>query len=81
MKNFIGKLGSRKLWTAIIGVVSGLGVIFGVDQGVVSTISGALMSIASVVTYIITEGKIDAASVADAIDKTQKAIEDIQEVE
>ena len=81
MKNFISKLGSRKLWTAIAGVASGLCVIFGADQGVASTISGALLSIVSVVTYIVTEGKIDAAAVADAIKKAQEAVEDIREVE
>ena len=81
MKNFIVKLSSRKLWTAIVGIATGLGIVFGVDQGTVSTLSGAVIAALSVVSYIVTEGKIDAASVADAIKKTQEAIEDIQEVE
>lgn len=73
MKQLLKKLSSRKLWTAIVGVVTGLGIVFGVDQGVASTISGALVSVLSVISYIVTEGKIDAASVADAIDKAQQA--------
>ena len=73
MKQLLKKLSSRKLWTAIVGVVTGLGIVFGVDQGVASTVSGALVSVLSVISYIVTEGKIDAASVADAIDKAQQA--------
>ena len=81
MKNFIKKLSSRKLWTAIVGVATGIGIVFGVDAGTVSTISGALVSVMSVISYIVTEGKIDAASVADAIEKSQKAISEYKEVE
>ena len=73
MNQLLKKLSSRKLWTAIVGVVTGLGIVFGVDQGVASTISGARVSVLSVISYIVTEGKIDAASVADAIDKAQQA--------
>ena len=54
------KLTSRKLWTAIVGIVAGIAVLFGLEEGAVSTISGAVMSIASVMTYVITEGKVDA---------------------
>ncbi len=73
MKNFIKKLSSRKLWTAIFGVMSGLSIVFGVDQSAAATISGAVVAVISVVTYIVTEGKLDAASVADAIKKVQQA--------
>jgi len=73
MKNLVKKLSSRKLWSAVLGVVSGLSIVFGADQGAVSTLSGAVVSVLSVITYIVTEGKIDAASVADAIEKVQQA--------
>ena len=73
MKNFIKKISSRKLWTAVLGIVSGLSIVFGADQGVISTLSGAVVSVASVIAYIVTEGKIDAASVADTIEKLQQA--------
>ena len=73
MKNFIKKISSRKLWTAVLGIVSGLSIVFGLDQGVISTLSGAVVSVASVIAYIVTEGKIDAASVADTIEKLQQA--------
>ncbi|MBQ2819481.1 MAG: hypothetical protein IKB44_02530 [Clostridia bacterium] len=73
MKKILKKLSSRKLWTAIVGIATGLGIIFGIDQGAVSTLSGAVVAVLSVVSYIVTEGKIDAASVADAIEKVQQA--------
>ena len=73
MKGFIKKLSSRKLWTAVFGIVSGVSIVFGADQSVVGTVSGAVVAVISVVTYIVTEGKLDAASVADAIKKLQQA--------
>lgn len=63
MKEFLSKLKSRKFWAAIVGLVAGIGVVFGVDESIVNTISGAVVSAASIMTYIITEGKIDAAAI------------------
>ena len=77
------KLLSRKLWTAIVGIIMGVSMVFGLDQDVVSTVAGAVVSLISVITYIYTEGKIDAASVGrtaqdiqDAIDAVNLIIED-----
>lgn len=56
------KLSSRKLWACVAGVVAGLAVIFGLDESMISTISGAVVSLASLITYIMTEGKVDAAA-------------------
>ena len=73
------KLTSRKLWAAIAGIVTGLAMVFGLDEGTMSTVSGAVVSVASVITYIITEGKIDAASVGNAMDAVQNAVESVKE--
>ena len=56
------KLSSRKLWACVAGVVAGLAVIFGLDESMISTISGAVVSLSSLITYIMTEGKVDAAA-------------------
>lgn len=56
------KLSSRKLWTAMAGVVAGLAMVFGLDEGTISSVAGAVVSAAALVTYIITEGKVDVAS-------------------
>ena len=61
------KLSSRKLWAAVAGVVSGLAVAFGLDENIITEVSGAVMVVASVITYIVTEGKVDAESVKQAI--------------
>ena len=58
MNNMVRKLSSRKLWAAVAGVVTGLAMVFGLDETVISTVAGAVVSVMSVVTYIITEGKI-----------------------
>ena len=62
------KLNSRKLWASIIGVITGIAMIFGADEGIASAIAGAAAVIISVVTYIITEGKLDAEGLRAAID-------------
>lgn len=75
------KLSSRKLWAAVAGIVTGLAMVFGLDENVITTVAGAVTALASVVTYIIAEGKIDAAAVAVAITAAQDAKEAIEESE
>lgn len=75
------KLGSRKLWAAIAGVVTGLAMVFGLDESIITSVAGAVVSVASVITYIITEGKIDAESVKTAIEDVEDVFEVIEEVE
>lgn len=67
----IKKLGSRKLWAAAAGFVAGLAMVFGLDDDVVNTMSGAVVSVASVVTYIYNEARVDAASVESEEQKAQ----------
>ena len=57
------KLSSRKLWAAVAGIVTGLAMVFGLDENTISSVAGAVVSVASVVAYIFTEGKVDAQSV------------------
>ena len=54
------KLTSRKFWMAVVGLVTGVMVAFGTDAETVETVSGVIMSAASVVAYIIGEGLADA---------------------
>ena len=57
------KLRSRQLWAAVAGIVTGLAMVFGLDENTISSVAGAVVSVASVVAYIVTEGKVDAQSV------------------
>jgi phage shock protein PspC (stress-responsive transcriptional regulator) len=74
MKSLKQKLSSRKLWAAVAGVVTGLAMVFGLDESVISSVAGAVVSVASVVTYIITEGRVDAAAVKQATEDVQTAV-------
>lgn len=78
MNNMVRKLSSRKLWAAVAGVVAGLAMVFGLDETVISTVAGAVVSVMSIVTYIITEGKIDAEGVKNAIEDIQNGIEVVE---
>jgi len=73
MKTILRKLSSRKLWAAVVGIATGLAMVFGLDESIITTVSGAVVSVASVITYIITEGKIDAAAVKKATEDVQQA--------
>jgi len=79
MQTILRKLSSRKLWLAIAGVAAGIAMSLGVDASDITTVAGAITAIVSVATYIVTEGKIDAAAVKRAIEGTQEAMEAVGE--
>ena len=56
------KLTSRKLWVSLAGFVAGLIVIFGGTQETADKITGAIMSGAAVVGYVLGEGLADTRS-------------------
>jgi hypothetical protein len=81
------KLASRKLWLAIAGVATGIAVVLGASAADVATIStaietciGCITALLSVVTYIKTEGRIDAAGIQKASEAVQTGIEAAQDV-
>lgn len=59
--NWQRKLTSRKLWVAVAGFVAGLIVLNNGSQEIADKISGAILSGAAVVGYIVGEGLTDAA--------------------
>ena len=61
--NWAQKLTSRKLWMAVSAFVSGLILAFGGDENTAQTVSGCIMSAASVLGYLLAEGLVDAARV------------------
>lgn len=79
METLKRKLSSRKLWAAIAGVITGLAMVFGLDENVISTVSGAVVSVVSLVTYIIAEGKVDATAVKNATQNVQNAVDVVKE--
>ena len=63
MQTFLRKVTSRKFLAAVAGVATGLAMVFGVDENTISTVDGAVTTVASVVSYILSEGMVDAAAV------------------
>ena len=65
MSEIMRKLTSRKFLLALVGVVSGLALAFGVEGGeiidMVSLVGGVLAAAGSAITYINAEAKVDAA--------------------
>lgn len=60
MKELKRKLSSRKLWTAICGIVVGVAAAFGLNESEWTQIAGIVTSALSVVSYIFGESVIDA---------------------
>ena len=56
------KLSSRKFWIAVVGLVSGIMIALGHTEQEAQQIGGIIMSAASVISYILAEGMIDAAN-------------------
>lgn len=81
MNNFIRKLTSRKMWLALAGVATGVAMVLGIDGTEITSVAGAVTALASVITYIITEGKVDAAAVKTAVEATQEAADTIKDGE
>lgn len=66
MNEMIRKLTSRKFLLALVGMVSGLALAFGVEGSeivdMVALIGGVLTAAGSAITYIHAEAKVDAAA-------------------
>lgn len=56
------KLTSRKLWVALAGFIAGLVVLFGGTSEDADKISGAILSGAAVVGYVLGEGLADSSN-------------------
>ena len=81
MKEILRKLTSRKLWMALAGIATGIAMALGAESTEITAVAGAVTAIASVVTYIVTEGKVDAESVKNAIIEIQDGIEAIEGID
>ena len=77
--NWKRKLSSRKFLAAVAGIVTGLAMVFGLDENTIHTVAGAVVSAASVVAYIMAEGRVDAESVKNAADGVQGAAEAVRD--
>ena len=61
MKHWAYKLTSRKFWMALAGLATGVAMILEGDATQIETLAGAITSLGCAVSYILAEGKVDAA--------------------
>lgn len=71
----MSKLKSRKFWMALISVAAGIMSLLNFSESTVSTVSGLLLTLVPTVTYIVTEGKIDAASLKNLLGAVSETLE------
>ena len=53
------KLSSRKFWVAMVGFVTAMAVVFGVDNLTIEKVAGLITAGGVLIAYIITEGAVD----------------------
>lgn len=80
MKNFrtlLTKLTSRKFIISVIPTIAALFAYFGADDNTVQMIASATIIVASTVSYVIVEGRVDAKGIASTITDIVEAVGDI----
>ena len=75
------KLKSTTLWACIAGVGVGIAIYMGADADTIQTVAGAVTALASVITYIITEGRVDFAAVTQTVELIGEAVEALEDEE
>ena len=83
MKDFMKKLTSRKLWIAIIGFVSALGVIFGIEEIKIEQICALIGALGTLVAYIFAEAITDTKcqkneNASPSVEKTSPSVENAE---
>lgn len=63
------KLSSRKFWMAVVGVVSAIATIYKLEDGTTAQITALIMSFATLIAYILSEGFIDAKNIENSKDE------------
>lgn len=78
MKNidWVRKLTSRKLWTAVASFVSMMIIATGGAENTATQVTALIMAGASVIAYIIGEGLTDAANVETTVETTIETTEE-----
>ena len=77
--DIIRKLTSRKFIAALIGTIFGIAVSFGADASEIQQIAGMVTSLVSIVSYIIGEATVDAASAGATIQIVEDEPEEDEE--
>lgn len=65
------KLSSRKFWVAIVGLVTGLLLLFGVDKTQTEQIGGIILTAGTIVAYILGEAITDTSDNITIVEGTE----------
>lgn len=82
-KSIKDKLSSRKFWVSLAGLVVGIiGIIgFNISENMVGLISSSIVSLGSVVGYLLSEGTVDANSIREIMNIINKIIDEIDKMD
>ena len=75
----LAKFKSRKFLMALVSVIMGVLGMAGVADGTIEVVSSIALILIPVVTYIVTEGKIDAAAVDKIVEAVGEIVDTIQD--
>ena len=79
MRNWKNKLGSRKFWCCVIGVVISVMTIYGCSDNDKTQITGLITACSTLIIYILAESNVDAHHTVDSSDNgTHDDEEEIQ---
>ena len=78
--SMLKKYTSRKFIMSLVGVIVGVLGMFAVPDNTIATVAFIILEIASVLAYVISEGRIDAKSVEASIKVVQEASEVISAI-
>ena len=59
MRNWKSKLSSRKFWSAVVGVVISIMVIYGSPEEEQTKVTGLITATGTLIAYIVGEGMVD----------------------
>lgn len=81
VRSFLKRISSRKFIIALAGIAVGMATAFGITESEWASIAGAVTAMASVVSFIVSEAKIDTAgaegaSIKGLIDEAEAKAED-----
>ena len=74
----MGKLTSRKFWTAVASFVSMMIIATGGSQNTATQVTALIMAGASIVAYIVGEGMADAANIGADIENAVEIYDDFE---
>lgn len=75
----LAKFKSRKFLMALVSVIVGVLGMAGVADGTIEVVSSIALILIPVATYIVTEGKIDAAAVGKIVEAVGEIVDTVQD--